>query len=194
MSAPVLLRAAARELRPWKNGGGRTSEVTAFPRGSGMDDFGWRISIADVDADGPFSTFPIVERHIAILAGTLRLRFEDADRVMSVRDEPFSFSGGAPVVGLLVDGPVRDLNLMVRTDRYAGSLRRVGPGRLAVSATSIVVIALQTATVSIDDETFDLLGEDAVLVSGQADVTSSSPLILAELRHLASDQGHASAR
>lgn len=49
-----MLTAAMRELRPWKNGGGRTSEVVSLPIGARLNDFGWRINIADIDADGPF--------------------------------------------------------------------------------------------------------------------------------------------
>lgn len=184
MSAPVLLKAATREIKPWKNGGGRTSEVFSFPPGSGMDDFEWRISIADVDADGPFSIFPMVERHIVILAGTLCLRFDDSDRVISAGDAPFSFSGSLPVVGNLTGGPVRDLNLMVRTDRYEGHLRIVGPGRSQAVSPSAVIISLQPATVMVGDATFKLNVEDALLLSGPAKLESSSSLILAEARPL----------
>lgn len=184
MNAPVVLRAAAREIRPWKNGGGRTSEVAAFPLGSGMDDFGWRISIADVDADGPFSLFPMVQRHIVILAGTLCLRFNDRDRMISVGDAPFSFSGSSSVVGNLVDGPVRDLNLMVRSDRYEGHLRIVGPGSSRAASPSTVILTLQAATVMIDEAKLELHAEDALLVTGPANIESASSLILAEIRPL----------
>ncbi|MFD0462192.1 HutD family protein [Microvirga aerilata] len=53
----------------WKNGGGTTAEVAAFPEGSGFDTFGWRISMADVESDGPFSVFPDIDRTLIVVEG-----------------------------------------------------------------------------------------------------------------------------
>lgn len=184
LSGPVLLTAATRKLRPWKNGGGHTSEVISFPTGSGLNDFGWRVSIAVVDADGPFSVFPMVERHIVVLAGALRLSFDDHDRVISAGDVPFSFPGGSAVVGRLIDGPVRDLNLMVQSDRYAGCLRVVGPGSSRAASPSTVILTPQAATILIDETMLELHAEDALLVTGPANIESASTLILAEIRPL----------
>jgi environmental stress-induced protein Ves len=46
---------------PWKNGGGETTEIAVFPDGAGLSDFDWRVSMARVDGDGPFSSFPGIE-------------------------------------------------------------------------------------------------------------------------------------
>ena len=60
----------------WRNGGGWTREIHAEPADAG--DWGWRLSIAEITADGPFSTFEGVDRELVLLAGEgLRLRFED---------------------------------------------------------------------------------------------------------------------
>ena len=64
-----LLPAAARAWVPWRNGGGLTSEVAIGPNGAGPDDFGWRISIARIDRDGPFSTFEGIDRTLMVLEG-----------------------------------------------------------------------------------------------------------------------------
>ena len=40
---------------PWRNGGGRTRELLAWPH---VADWKVRVSIADIDRDGPFSAFP----------------------------------------------------------------------------------------------------------------------------------------
>jgi environmental stress-induced protein Ves len=40
---------------PWKNGGGVTRELLAWPGGG---DWQVRISVAEIEADGPFSSFP----------------------------------------------------------------------------------------------------------------------------------------
>ncbi|WP_344323995.1 HutD family protein, partial [Kitasatospora putterlickiae] len=55
-TAPVrFLRAAERPATAWRNGGGVTREVAGHPVGSGLDDFRWRVSLADVASAGPFS-------------------------------------------------------------------------------------------------------------------------------------------
>src|SRR3546814_10305481 len=63
-----VLRAAAHRVMPWKNGGGSTTEVAVAPDGAGLDEFDWRISMAVVGADGPFSGFPGVDRTLAVPA------------------------------------------------------------------------------------------------------------------------------
>ncbi|MCG3056381.1 HutD family protein, partial [Escherichia coli] len=54
---------------PWKNGGGATREIAVWPPGAAMESFAWRISVADIADDGPFSAFPGVDRQIALLEG-----------------------------------------------------------------------------------------------------------------------------
>jgi len=108
---------------PWRNGGGTTAEVLAEPGPGGR--FLWRLSIADVAAAGPFSDFTGYDRHILLLAGKgFVLRFAEAPaRRLDRSLEPFAFDGGWRAGCELVDGPVRDLNLMVSRDRARGALR-----------------------------------------------------------------------
>ena len=54
---------------PWKNGGGVTRQIACFPTGSSLSDFDWRLSMAEVAQDGPFSCFEGVDRRLCILAG-----------------------------------------------------------------------------------------------------------------------------
>lgn len=66
---------ATLPVTPWKNGAGATREIIAIP--SVDAPFLWRASIATLQADGPFSPFPGVDRTIVLLAGQpLRLRGE----------------------------------------------------------------------------------------------------------------------
>lgn len=100
---------------PWKNGGGITREIACFPAGSG--NFDWRISTAEVAGDGPFSRFDGIDRRLYLLEGAgLDLRI-GADTVRLRPGAHASFAGEVPVDGRLVDGPVSDLNIMVRRDR-----------------------------------------------------------------------------
>jgi environmental stress-induced protein Ves len=106
---------------PWKNGGGVTTEIWASPPSGAFD---WRVSIATVDADGPFSTFTGYERYIMTLTGEgMVLDIEGRGKFALEPLKPFSFSGDAQVHGSLMRGAVLDFNLMVRRDFGSGKLR-----------------------------------------------------------------------
>jgi environmental stress-induced protein Ves len=47
MAQLKVLRAADYPRMPWKNGGGSTEEITR-DAGTGLEGFGWRLSIADI--------------------------------------------------------------------------------------------------------------------------------------------------
>ncbi|MEV0446860.1 HutD family protein [Streptomyces sp. NPDC050600] len=118
----------------WRNGGGATREIVVRP--SGAEEFGWRASVADIDADGPFSAFPGVDRTLTLLAGDgVRLVCPgEFDRLLTRAGEPFAFSGDLALDAELPGGPCRVLNLMVRRGRWAARVERVtgpvvpGPG------------------------------------------------------------------
>ena len=105
----------------WKNDGGWTTEIAR----SGEDDFRWRISIAEIESDGPFSSFPGIDRDLLLLEGNgIELDIDDAPpRRLVQRFERVQFAGEAKVDCRLVAGPTRDLNLMLKG--VPGSMRRV---------------------------------------------------------------------
>ena len=98
--------------QPWRNGGGHTRELLAWP-----DAANWklRISRADIDADGPFSAFPGVTRWFTVLSGAgVALSFADGERVVRKGDAPLRFDGTSAPACRLLDGATQDLNLMAR--------------------------------------------------------------------------------
>ena len=103
---------------PWKNGGGVTRELLRVACAEGdAADWGLRISVADIDADGPFSPFPGVTRWFAVIAGAgVRLSWPGRAPVELRRGAPaLCFDGDAGPGCQLLDGGTRDLNVMVRT-------------------------------------------------------------------------------
>ncbi len=104
---------------PWRNGGGVTRDI-----GVGQ---GWRLSLADIDAPGQFSTYPGLRRAFALASGAVRLRFGVAEELRLDADSaPIDFAGEdaphcAPEPGA---GACRALNLMVAHDRLRGRLLR----------------------------------------------------------------------
>ena len=61
-----LVDLAATAPQPWRNGGGLTRELLAWP---GSGDWVLRVSVADIEADGPFSAFPGIDRWFTVLSG-----------------------------------------------------------------------------------------------------------------------------
>jgi environmental stress-induced protein Ves len=126
-----VLRATDYQRMRWKNGGGWTTQLAASPAQEDSA-FDWRISIADVESDGAFSTFPQCDRYIALLEGIgMELRSDSADPLRLERRLQFiHFDGEANTYGKLISGPVRDFNVIVRRTAFkADVLHRplVGP-------------------------------------------------------------------
>lgn len=127
-----VYRRADRVFRPWKNGGGETAEIVAAPSGAGMDDFDWRLSTAIVAADGPFSTFPKVDRVLTVLeGGAMRLDLAGQSHLLDADSLPFAFAGDLPCQAALTAGPLLDFNVMTRRPLRA-AVRRA-PLTLAAS-------------------------------------------------------------
>ncbi|WP_295517093.1 HutD family protein [uncultured Pseudomonas sp.] len=120
MSTPSLLPAREHRRMPWRNGLGSTLEIA---RDTPADDFGWRISLADVTQAGPFSPFAGMTRIISVIEGAgMRLHVDGESTASLGRWQTFVFSGDAQVECELLDGPIRDFNLIYRADRYAAEL------------------------------------------------------------------------
>lgn len=96
---------------PWKNGLGQTTEIVAYPEPSAYD---WRLSIADVAADGPFSRFPGMDRVIVQLRGApIRLAHAGTEATLALF-WPHVFSGDWDTSSVLTGGPAQDFNVITR--------------------------------------------------------------------------------
>lgn len=96
----------------WKNGGGTTRELLAWPSAT---DWQVRLSVAEVEADGPFSRFDDVQRCFAVLSGAgVRLVVDGQVHALTPASEPLAFDGGADTQCTLLGGATQDFNLMAR--------------------------------------------------------------------------------
>ncbi|MGY6248657.1 HutD/Ves family protein [Bosea thiooxidans] len=122
-----IIRAADCKVMPWKNGGGTTTEIAVAPEGASLSDFDWRISMAHVGQDGPFSSFPGIDRTLSVLTGNgIRLAFGDGETAALDRaTAPFFFAADRAVDGVLVDGAIDDLNVMSRRGAWSHSVKRL---------------------------------------------------------------------
>ncbi len=121
-----VLRASDYARMRWKNGAGWTSEILKVHDGEDRDtnDWVWRLSIAEIENDAPFSAFPGVERELVLLSGNgLRLRFDDgeAHELLPPHDK-LRFAGERAAFGELIDGATRDFNLMWKRDAVDAQL------------------------------------------------------------------------
>ncbi len=114
--------------QPWKNGGGTTVELDAHTEEGAQV---WRVSVADISAAGPFSDFSGFERTLMLLEGHgMVLAFDQAPEVRMDRPfAPFTFDGAWRTDCRLIDGPVRDFNLMVDRKRARGTVEVAWLGR-----------------------------------------------------------------
>jgi len=140
-----LLRAADRPRSEWKNGGGTTSQVAGAPDGAGLEDFDWRLSIADVRTPGPFSAFDGVDRVIVLVDGAAMDLTVDGTEHRLLPHRPFAFAGEADTGCVLPAGPTRDLNVMTRRGRYRAAVDLLTVTRVATAlpgADPLLVVVL----------------------------------------------------
>lgn len=154
---------------PWKNGKGETVEIAVFPEGASVDTFDWRISMAPVVSDGPFSVFPGIDRTLSILTGDgMMLSVEGmAPTVLGGNSVPFSFSGDAKTEAVLQAGPITDLNVMTRRGRFSHHVTRIEQGgEIEFSADAALVILVVTGKAQVSQVELDPL--DAVILDEPA--------------------------
>lgn len=127
---------------PWKNGGGVTrtlavDEAAAPPR--------WRVSIADIDADGPYSRFAGYDRVSVVLSGAGVALRGDGVALSLLPGVAAGFPGEAAVQSRLLDGPTRVLNLFVLRGAAQASVWCAGAERAMVLAGSLEDAARATS-------------------------------------------------
>lgn len=102
-----IKRSAYREML-WKNGLGITFEIARDTK----EPPAWRLSIATIAHDGPFSSFFGYDRTIVALDdGGVVLKVDSVLQELALL-EPYSFRGESVVSATVSSPPVRDLNVM----------------------------------------------------------------------------------
>jgi len=172
----------------WRNGLGWTREIHAQATAASPDDWAWRLSIAEIEQDAPFSAFPGIDRELVLLSGSgLRLRFADGEvRELHPPHDRLRFAGERAVTGELLDGPTQDFNLMWRRDLIDAQLWHrplVGPMVVFAEPGTVWAVYLLAGQARFADDSglTDLAAADTALL--QADDT--------RLRHVLVGAGEA---
>lgn len=188
-AAPLLpLPASSRRIEPWANGLGQTAVILREP-----DDGTWRvrISIAQVESDGPFSELVDTQRLLVPLDGAMELRFPEGRTQRANRFGVLRFDGSPAPHGVLPEGPTRDFNLMLRNGARGDLFARTLVDSMVLPAEPgtrwLVYLHRGGASVAVDGTTLQLAPDDAALLSfaegarERAVIEGGGELVLAKL-------------
>jgi environmental stress-induced protein Ves len=166
----MLIPFAGLAPTPWKNGGGSTTEIAVFPLDADSDAFDWRVSLATIAADGPFSSFPGIERTLALVDGHgMTLDIDGAPTLLTQADPVAMFDGESQVQAKLSRGPSTDFNIMTRLDRcwHRFGRRVLDGGSTFVARADVTVLFLaegDSLELCNDDQRINLVRYDVVLL------------------------------
>lgn len=187
-SALQALPASSRRIEPWANGLGQTAVILRE-----ADDGSWRlrISIAQVESDGPFSELPDTQRLLVPLEAPMELRFPDGRTQRANRFGVLRFAGAPAPHGVLPEGPTRDFNLMLRGDARGELFARTLVDSMVVSGEPgvrwLVYLHRGGASVSFGNHALRLAPDDAALLcfpqtgGSRAVIEGAGELVLAKL-------------
>ena len=144
---------------PWANGLGTSYEVASDRNANG--EWTWRVAIAPVVLDGPFSVMPGVDRELVVIEGNGMVLNVDSESVKSEPGQVVRFSGDSVTIARLVDGPAVDLGLMTVRGSVSGSMNVINYG--VVFESDVVVSIGQAAIEDENGQHYVLEAKDALL-------------------------------
>lgn len=177
-----IQRSSEHTPMPWANGRGTSFEIASDRNEAG--EWSWRLAMAPVNEDGPFSRIECVNRSLAVVEGAGMLLSVDRKKLQCLPMQVVQFRGDAITEATLTDGPIMDINLMVRRKEADGEMAIVSDAGLLNSA-SIVVAVGGSAQVKSGELTIDLECHDSILEC-DADTVSlvSGTVCVVSLKHL----------
>jgi len=145
---------------PWANGRGTSYEIASDRSDAG--EWTWRLAMAPVNEDGPFSRIECVNRFLAVVEGAGMLLSVDRKKLQCKPMQVVRFRGDAITEAVLTDGPITDINLMFRRKEAEGEMAVVSDSGLLNEA-SIIVALGGSAQVKCGDSTIELERHDSIL-------------------------------
>jgi environmental stress-induced protein Ves len=145
---------------PWANGRGTSYEIVSDRNES--DEWTWRLAMAPVNEDGPFSRIECVNRFLAVIQGNGMLLSVDRKKVQCRPMQVVRFRGDAITDAMLTDGPITDINLMIRRKEADGEMTIVAEAGQLRGASIVVAIGGSTQ-VQCGDSTIELEPHDSML-------------------------------
>ena len=159
------------QTQRWQNGGGITHQLCRQDDATGML---WRLSIAEVASDGPFSRFDNIDRIIMLLTGGGFSLHGVGDKLQLLNRplQPFHFAGETAIHCTLLNGPVRDFNLMTRRAAVQADLKVLTIDRtqrtLALSAQTLLYVAAGSVDAVLGTEHITLEAQHTLRLSNES--------------------------
>ena len=130
-------------MMPWKNGGGMTTEIARGDAETKNRDWGWRVSIAVVETNSPFSIFKGIERTMSIIEGNgMDLDSPDGKNFSLDLFKVVKFDGETALKGRLRHGSVKNFNVMVDRNLFTACLEIINTRTQVVSSVEPNAIVL----------------------------------------------------
>ena len=145
---------------PWANGRGTSYEIVSDRNES--DEWTWRLAMAPVNEDGPFSRIECANRFLAVIQGNGMLLSVDRKKIQCRPMQVVRFRGDAITDAMLTDGPITDINLMIRRKEADGEMTIVAEAGQLRGASIVVAIGGSTQ-VQCGDSTIELEPHDSML-------------------------------
>ena len=145
---------------PWANGRGTSYEIASDRNESG--EWTWRLAMAPVNEDGAFSRIECVNRFLAVVEGEGMLLSVDRKKLQCLPMQVVRFRGDAITDAALTDGPIMDINLMIRRKQAGGEMAIVSEVGLLQGATIVVAVGGRAQVLS-GDEAIELERHDSIL-------------------------------
>ena len=156
---------------PWANGRGTSYEIASDRSDAG--EWTWRLAMAPVNEDGPFSRIECVNRFLAVVEGAGMMLSVDRKKLQCQPLQVVRFRGDAITDAVLTDGPITDINLMIRRKEADGEMvivSEAGP----LNRASIVVAVGGSAQVQYGESMIDLEPHDSILECGSETISLTS--------------------
>ena len=119
----------------WANGRGTTTELIRVDRDGALD---WRLSMAQVVEDGPFSRLPGIGRNLTVIEGPGFDLVGPGVRLAARPLQPVAFSGDVDIRAEGVAAPSVDFNVMVAGP--PATVRIVRGGEMLNSAGGVLCV------------------------------------------------------
>ena len=150
------------------------------PSSASLEDFDFRVSMAVVDSDGPFSCFPGIDRQLVVLCGdglALTVAGQD-ERLLKQDSAPFAFMGELPITSRRLGSKVKDFNAMTRRGKYGQRLQRIvlAPGESVFGKHDMtLLLPLQVELLYVGEGRREVLApHDAVLLAPGESIRSAA--------------------
>jgi environmental stress-induced protein Ves len=138
---------------PWRNGLGSTVELLAETPNKN-EAFSWRLSIASVANDGPFSDFSGYDRTLLLLEGS-GITLNKPNGIFKVLNSSFdyaNFKGEDLIDATLHNGPIKDFNIMTLRSICTSSVTAIdetSESLLNINADKLLVYSIKPVNIQI---------------------------------------------